>query len=218
MAQVASLCTELQRAYQERRTADEAWLAEAAPSAFGARFVELLRNFFTQPVGEHYEHRRQKFDLVGRKVWPGTKTLVSTARFELETMVPSWYSGSRRRSTWFTYAPYDPFCWSPISPRRRTLKDPNNFDSGVASLEIFHDDGVVVGSFGAESATELVSYLSLFYLAYNRLAQQPRGGPGWPISPDPNAQPLRRDFPTDVQRALDVLRVRNIRVGTAIRS
>jgi hypothetical protein len=279
LAQVASLCTELQRAFRERRTADEAWLAQAAPSAFGVRFVDLLLDFFTQPMdknredrwelsffrwalrvlhdgyrGPWDEHRPQSFDLVGGNAWPNAATLASSfpPTSELETTVPSWYTGGRRRSTWVTCAPPSELettapSWysgrrrrstrvteSPtrsdtnsvsIFPRRIALKDPNIFDSGANSLEIIHDCGVVLGIFRAESATELVSYLGLFYLTYKRLfclaykslARRWRVPHVREIRADLDAQPLRMEFPTDVQRALDVLRVRNVHVGTAIR-
>jgi hypothetical protein len=204
------MCKELQRAYWERRAADEAWLAEAATSAFGARLVELLLNFLAQPWDKEYGWTRPSYDLVDGQSWPDPLALVSTTSSELRARVPSWYTGLRSKATWDTWASNGPWC-VPYAPRCITLRGLHCSRDFRESLDIHYTGDGLEASIKAKTAAEVVSCLGLFFLAHKKLGERPGGLQSQSLIPDNQQYPqvLHTDFPADVQRAMDMLRMRN---------
>jgi hypothetical protein len=68
LAKAARTCKFFSAVASERRAADEQWLAKAAVSAFGERFIELLLFVLTDPVADGI--RCQTFDLTTGKPFP----------------------------------------------------------------------------------------------------------------------------------------------------
>jgi hypothetical protein len=91
VAKVATTCKLFGEVASERRAADEQWLAQAAVSAFGERFIDLLLFVLTDPVADDGgldDGDYKTFDLTTGKPFPSTDDVRGLSQVVLLTAAP----------------------------------------------------------------------------------------------------------------------------------